>query len=228
VTERRPRGSRNWGGAAAVRAAFFRVISLHGMHSKDVRVVEIEDVVPKLYQDQIEAETTSDRMAWFFDQETGRRGQVGTSYAGFSQLAFHINDAPATTPLTALLLPLLFSFCDKAGVPFRTLLRIRLGLFTQTMIEAVHHNPHVDFYQPHYNALYYVNDSDGDTFIFNETYDDVSKEESHAYTAAGRFTIARRVSPKKGRMIGFEGKQYHASMHPMQHSHRVAIAFSFL
>ena len=28
-------------------------------------------------------------------------------------------------------------------------------------------------------------------------------------------------------ILGFEGKQYHASMHPMQASHRIAIAFSF-
>jgi hypothetical protein len=28
-------------------------------------------------------------------------------------------------------------------------------------------------------------------------------------------------------MLGFEGKQYHASMHPMTASHRIAIAFSF-
>ena len=29
-------------------------------------------------------------------------------------------------------------------------------------------------------------------------------------------------------MIGFDGRQYHASMHPMQAGHRIAIAFSFL
>ena len=29
-------------------------------------------------------------------------------------------------------------------------------------------------------------------------------------------------------MIGFDGKHYHASMHPMQSSHRIAIAFSFV
>jgi hypothetical protein len=96
------------------------------------------------------------------------------------------------------------------------------------MIDVPHHNPHVDFYQPHRAALYYVNDSDGDTVIFNETYDDVSREQSLRYTKEGLFTVARRVSPKKARMCGFDGKHYHASMHPMQSSSRIAIAFSFL
>jgi hypothetical protein len=130
--------------------------------------------------------------------------------------------------MTALLLPLLFTFCDRANLPFTRLLRIRLGLFPRTMIEAVHHNPHVDFYQPHFNALYYVNDADGDTVIFNETYEQVSQEQSLLYTRDHKFTIARRVSPRKGRMIGFDGKQYHASMHPMAAGYRIAIAFSFL
>jgi hypothetical protein len=73
-----------------------------------------------------------------------------------------------------------------------------------------------------------VNDSDGDTFIFNETYDEVSLERSVDFTRDGKFTTARRISPKKGRMIGFDGKHYHASMHPVQSSHRIAIAFSFV
>ena len=198
--------------------------------SDGVSVVEIDDLIPKLYQDQIEAEATSDKMAWFFSAESARRVQVENSYGGFSHVAYRFNNetAAASSPLTALLLPLLFSFCDKAGVPFKTLLRIRLGLFTQNAAGGPHHNPHVDFYLPHYNALYYVNDSDGDTFIFNETYDEVSLERSVEYTRDSRFTVARQISPKKGRMIGFDGKHYHASMHPKQSSHRIAIAFSFV
>ena len=163
-----------------------------------LNLVQIDDVIPRAYQDQILAEVTSSRMAWYFQEESGRRvSDVETSYAGFSNTVYHINEGAAgPAPLTALLLPLLFLFCEKAGVPFNTLLRIRVGLFPRTMVDVPHHNPHVDFYQPHYNALYYVNDSDGDTVIFNETYDDVSQEQSIAYTKEGRFTVAKKVSPK--------------------------------
>ena len=194
-----------------------------------VRIVEIDDVIPRLYQDQIEAELSSDKMAWFFSRESARKVQVATSYGGFSHVAYRFDDAnPSFSPMTALLLPLLYTFCDKAGIPFKRLLRIRLGLFTQNAAGGPYHNPHVDFYLPHTNALYYVNDTDGDTFIFNETYDDVSLERSVEYTRDAKFTIARQLSPKKGRMIGFDGKHYHASMHPVQSSHRIAIAFSFV
>lgn len=196
-----------------------------------MNLVQFDDVIPAAYQNQIQAECQSDTMAWFFNEETGRRvSGIETLYSGFSHLAYHVDGgASATSPqMTALLLPLLFMFCERAQIPFKRLLRIRLGLFPRTMIDVPHHNPHVDFYQPHRTAVYYVNDSDGDTVIFNETYDDVSKERSVQYTKDGRFTVAARVSPKKGRMCGFDGKHYHASMHPTQSSSRIAIAFTFL
>src|SRR3954452_24785143 len=199
-----------------------------GMPAPDV--MEIESVVSKPYQDQIEAETTSPNMPWFFRPESAlSRPVYETSYSGFSNTVFHHEDpATARSPMTALLLPLLFAFCDKANRPFSRLLRLRIGLFPRTMIEAEHHHPHVDFYQPHYNALYYVNDADGDTVVFNETFEDVPEHLLAAYTLEKRFTVAKRVTPKRGKMVGFEGKQYHASMHPMRTSHRIAIAFSFL
>jgi len=194
-----------------------------------VKVVQIDDVIPRLYQDQIEAETSSDKMAWFWNRESSRRVNVDASYGGFSHIAYRFNEPNAQpSMLTALLLPLLFSFCEKAGVPFKSLLRIRVGMFTQNAAGGPYHNPHVDFYLPHYNALYYVNDSDGDTFIFNETYDQVSLEQSIEYTRENKFTISGQVAPKKGRMVGFDGRHYHASMHPKQTSHRIAIAFSFV
>jgi len=195
-------------------------------------IIQIDDVIPKVYQDQLEAEIASDRMPWFFLQESALRsksGEVEAQYSGFTNTPFHVqrDQGGAPSPMTALLLPVLFSFCDKAKVPFNNILRIRLGLFPRTMIEVPHHNPHVDFYVPHNNAVYYVNDSDGDTFVFNETSEQVNLEQSLVWAQERKFTIAKKVSPKKGRMIGFDGKYYHASMHPMQHASRIAIAFSF-
>lgn len=195
--------------------------------------VEFDDLIPKLYQDQIEAELTSDNMAWHFRLDPGRTVSVlGASgadavYSGFTNTVFHIENVGAPPSLvTALLLPLLFTFCHQAKIPFTRLLRIRLGLYPRIMSEGIHH-PHVDFYYPHYNALYYVNDADGDTVLFEETFDDVPKAALAGYLQADRFKVARTVTPKKGRMIGFPGKQYHASMHPMKATHRIAIAFSF-
>ena len=151
------------------------------------------------------------------------------TFSGFSHIAYVVEDEESTiSPMSSLLLPILFVFCEKAGIEYNMLLRIRVGLFTKTTIEALHHNPHVDFSQPHRTAVYYVNDSDGDTFVFNQTFDDVSVDDSAKYANENKFTIAGRVSPRKGTMMCFDGRHYHASMHPMKANKRIAITFNFV
>ncbi len=45
------------------------------------------------------------------------------------------------SPISPMLLPILFTFCEKAGIEYNALLRIRVGLFPKTAIAAKHHNP---------------------------------------------------------------------------------------
>ena len=70
--------------------------------------------------------------------------------------------------------------------------------------------------RPHIAFLYYVNDSDGDTIIFNE-------KEGHI----GELTIKTRVSPKKGRLIIFGGNIYHAAGRPKKDI-RCVINYNFV
>jgi len=62
----------------------------------------------------------------------------------------------------------------------------------------LHNNIHIDYETPHTVCLYYVNDTDGDTFIF----------------ANDKKTITQRISPKKNRCVVFDGLTYHASSAP--------------
>jgi hypothetical protein len=190
-------------------------------------VIEIDDVIPALYQDQIE--NSANALPWYFHPESARPDLNFTSnYGGFFHLAYDAADAnPVTSAINAILVPLLFIFCDKAKIKFETLLRVRLGLFTRDPTEVAYHNPHVDFYQPHNVALYYVNDSDGDTVVFDETSDKVDLQRSASYANQNKFTEIRRISPKKGRMVWFDGNRYHASMHPRRHASRIVVTFNF-
>ena len=192
-----------------------------------MNVIEIDDVIPKLYQDQIEKETGT--LAWFFHPESARPGlEFSNNYGGFFHMGYDITSAtPVVSAINAILVPVLFIFCDRAKIQLNTLLRVRLGMFTKTPIDVAYHNPHVDFYEPHNVALYYVNDSDGDTVVFNETSVDLNVQQSVRYSNENKFTELKRISPKKGRMAWFDGKQYHASMHPMTHSHRIVVTFDF-
>ena len=192
-----------------------------------MQLVQIDDVIPKAYQNQLEAEASA--LGWFFHKESARPGLgFAHSYSGFHHLAFDAASAtPVASAINAMLVPLLFLACEKAGLIFKDLLRIRLGLFPRTMIDVPYHNPHVDFYAPHVVGLYYVNDSDGDTVLFRETFETVSLELSAQYANDAKFTELGRITPKKGRMALFDGKHYHASMHPKTSSHRIVVTFDF-
>ena len=195
-----------------------------------VTILEIADAIPKAYQAQLEAELGSNRMSWSFHEEVARSAsKFKASFSGFSHMAYLAQGEDSRmSPLSSLLLPILFIFCEKAEIDYNAILRIRVGLFTKTAIQAPHHNPHVDFCQPHRTAVYYVNDSDGDTFVFDQTYETVSVDDSARFANENRFTVAGRVSPKRGTMMAFDGRHYHASMHPLKASKRIAITFNFV
>jgi hypothetical protein len=198
-----------------------------GPEMSATKVIEIDDVIPELYQDQIE--NTANALPWYFHPESARPDLNFTSnYGGFFHLAYDVADPnPVTSAINAILVPLLFIFCDKAKIKFEALLRVRLGLFTRDPTDVAYHNPHVDFYEPHNVALYYVNDSDGDTVVFDETSDEVDLQGSAKHANQVKFTEIRRISPKKGRMVWFDGKRYHASMHPQKHASRMVVTFNF-
>lgn len=192
-----------------------------------MQLIQLDDVIPKPYQDQLEAEISG--LGWFFHKESARPGLTfAANHAGFFHMAFDAASAtPVVSAVNAMLVPLLFVACDKAGLSFSGLIRARLGLFTQNVLEVPHHNPHVDFYEPHVVGLYYVNDSDGDTVVFNQTADQVTVQQSVALANSGGFTELARIAPRKGRMAFFDGRHYHASMHPVKSSHRIVVTFNF-
>lgn len=69
------------------------------------------------------------------------------------------------------------------------------------------------------SMVYYVNDSDGDTFLFNEQ---CSRD-----TKITELTIKQRVTPKKGRAVIFDSNRLHASSNPIITPMRFVINFVF-
>lgn len=81
--------------------------------------------------------------------------------------------------------------------------------------EKCHHVPHCDWTvnQNCMSMIYYISESDGDTFLFNEFHHDNPK----------KLSVYKKISPKKGRLIAFESNRYHASSSPQKFSKRFVI-----
>ena len=84
--------------------------------------------------------------------------------------------------------------------------------------EGYFNMPHVDMsFEKIESFLYYVNDSDGDTIIFDKTEQDT-----------GVMMIKNRIKPQKGSGILFDSSFYHSSTPPKQSETRIVINFLFL
>ena len=79
---------------------------------------------------------------------------------------------------------------------------------TTNVPKSFFHDPHVDYCFPHLSVVYYVNDSDGDTFFF----DDENK-------------LIKRVSPRDGRAVMFDSNISHAGSNPIHRNIRMVVNF---
>ena len=78
---------------------------------------------------------------------------------------------------------------------------------------------HIDLAESHITMIYYINDSDGDTLIFN------NKSNEHLnnitdfinndnFLNPKNFELTKSISPKKGRVVMFAGHSWHYGKYP--------------
>ena len=92
-------------------------------------------------------------------------------------------------------------------VKSKTFLQVPLNLKDYTV-----DNAHVDMIRPHLVILYYVMDSDGDTIIYNSQWEKGETIKNSEETA--KLLIKKKVTPKQGRVIVFNGSYWHTAEQP--------------
>ena len=75
-------------------------------------------------------------------------------------------------------------------------------------------NIHTNQKTPHLVLLYYVNDADGETILFDKTIDDIQDEDDMYLDDRYEFNIASKIAPKQGRILLFDGRTYHSASSP--------------
>lgn len=123
--------------------------------------------------------------------------------------------------LSELIIPLFVEISNKSGIN-GNLSDARTFLQEISINEKNHDVIHVDMTVPHFVFLYYVNDSDGDTTVFNRRY---SYGNSQFLIRNQKVEPLEKISPKKGRVLIFDGLMYHAAGIP-QKNKRCIINFN--
>ena len=204
-------------------------------------ILVIDNVFGPQVQDTLLSWLIANDSPWFFSKDIAfaddviDRNNYQARY-GFSKTFFSAS-TKAQTPLFNTVFPLLLEACDKINFVTEQVLFSRsfLTVPIPNTRSNVYDHIHVDLIQPHIVSLYYANDSDGDTVFFNECISDyldrpdiVQALENIDYSKSGpgtleivdsmidksKFTVLKRVTPKKGRMVFFNGNRYHTATRP--------------
>lgn len=175
------------------------------------RPLIIDNALPKQIANRMEDYVFSPIFPWRYLDDITKSNEEYNKTMAFGHV-FIDSMRNSSESHSTLFLFLLISALDKAGIQDEA--KVYLGrLFLQLPLlnRKLHNSAHIDLDFEHYVGLYYVNDSDGDTFFF---------------TGPDATTITRRISPKKNRMVFFNGNEYHSSSNPTT-TKRCVINFDF-
>jgi hypothetical protein len=93
--------------------------------------------------------------------------------------------------------------------------KANLNICAPHIPESGHYMPHIDIDNvPHVVAIYYVNNSDGDTVFFDKSGDGLQE--------------LMRVTPKANTLVCFDGGIYHAAEPPRKSPMRIVVNTVFL
>lgn len=112
--------------------------------------------------------------------------------------------------------------CDYFNMDIEQLRILRYGLLHREHKHIIH-RPHIDSKEKHFVGLLYLTDSDGDTILYKERFEN----ESLPFAEVNKLSIDRQVSPKANRFVFFDGEIYHSSSTPVEHQLRYAVNFNF-
>ena len=125
------------------------------------------------------------------------------NYSWYHALIFngHINSSFYSIFENAIL-----NIVKKFNLKNKIITRIRLGK-TMSIGKEYINNPHIDQKEKHQTILYYLNNSDGDTYFYKNN----------------KKTIEKQITPEQNKAVLFDGLTYHASSKPIKNMYRIVL-----
>ena len=176
-------------------------------------IIVIDDFISLEYQEKIKQDLLGldNDFSWLYSEDVTGAGDFDSQHRpalGHQYVQFDDDSdmGEITSVYHHLFVPLLSKACQHLKMPQTEVLQGRsfLQFPLKNIDTSVVDTPHIDINEgdEHIVVLYYVVDSDGDTVIYNER------------TRSNTYTEKQRVTPKQGRVVIFEGGQYHTAEQP--------------
>ena len=178
------------------------------------KILVFDDIIDLEYQERIKSILLGDEtfegyyFPWYFTQDvTKQKDKDSQKRSAFFHGYVRDNDdiiGIIDSVFHYLIVSLLENACNKIGKQSVNVIQGRSFLQLPINYKGEREDsPHIDTSDDHFVMLYYVCDSDGDTIIYNE------QEKSDSYT------VQKRITPKQGRVVLFDGSYYHTAEQPL-------------
>jgi len=187
----------------------------------------IDNALSPLVFQKLQKEVMGWTFPWFWGRVVAEDTNIHPSLYGWSHTLFDEG-----RPVGRLWEPLelgILNALDTTGHNIKTIHRVRLVLNTASD-QARLNGEHVDFDFPHNTALLYLNDSDGDTVIYNEQFDSSANLNAIAYRKkflADELTPLITIQPEENKLVWFNGLHYHTGTLPTTTARRVVMNINY-
>lgn len=189
----------------------------------------LDDVLPLTLVNQLEQTMTGDSFPYFYSPGFTDPSEDGKEYKNFKSFhglvhGFTDVNGNSNSGYFTMVQPIVYFLEKELNKQFQVMECRGHMLFKDMENKGKAGFPHVDNDYKHLVLMYYVNDSDGDTIIYDETKQDTLT----AKDVMDNNSILKTVTPKKGRMFLFNGDHWHSGSCPIESKNRVFINFNLM
>ncbi len=185
---------------------------------------KIDNVLGDNVLSELQYRILEGNIPWYFGESTAYKGETNQFDFSFSHLI--VNDGEPVSPLFNTVLMAFMQCLDRAGQKIDTLYRMRLGLITPSSHTIVH-SAHIDSDTPHVTGLFYLNDSDGDTILYENMYNPKYGMTSQDYIKTQKLSVLEKFKPTQNTFITFDGYRYHSSSTPTLNKRRIVLNVNY-
>jgi len=178
------------------------------------KILVFDNIIDLKYQERIKNVLLGDEtfegyfFPWYFTKDVTRQMDEGSQKRSAFFHGYVVSGDNTIGTIDSvfhyLFVSLLENACNKIGKQSVNVLQGRSFLQLPINYKGEREDSsHIDTTDDHFVMLYYVCDSDGDTIIYNEQ------------IKSDNYTEQKRITPKQGRVVLFDGSYYHTAEQPL-------------
>ena len=163
-------------------------------------------------------------ISWYYREDIVFGQENGTCFGFYREIFDH--RGVHVSGLYEMSVMLTTKLLDQTNLKLDQLRRIRLGMFTKYS-KPVQHDAHVDYEDPHYTALFYLNTNNGHTSLYEKVKTADEPWFQDRSPSAEELGKEYQVLPKANKMILFDGLRYHNSSTQTNDNLRIVMNINF-